>query len=301
MSVWSARRLLGVRLGVFHQYAPRVLARDVRIDSRFDAALLPSISLVTPSYNQAGFIGQTIDSVLGQAYPRLQYIVQDACSTDSTDRVLARYPDHSFARVVERDSGQADGINRGFSRSDGELMGWLNADDMLLPGALHAVGAFFHAHPHVDVVYGNRIVIDAEGNEIGAWILPGHDPEVLRLVDYVPQETLFWRRRIWGKVGACLDEGYNFALDWDLLLRFMAAGAQFAHLPVPLGAFRVHEKQKTSELIGITGFREMRSIRRRVVRSVADRCYLTTRHAWFLARHKVCDFRFRRRSSSDFI
>lgn len=297
----SARRLLGVRLGVFHQHAPRPLARRVVSDSRFEEALLPPISLVTPSYNQAPFIGQTIESVLGQAYPQLQYIVQDACSTDGTGRVLDGYAEHSFARVVERDGGQADGINRGFGRSNGEVMGWLNADDLLLPGALRAVGEYFHAHPHVDVLYGNRIVIDADGNEVGAWILPGHDPDVLRLIDYVPQETLFWRRRIWDKVGARLDDAYHFALDWDLILRFMAAGARFAHLPVPLGAFRVHESQKTSALIDKTGFREMRALRRRAVRGVSDRCYLTMRHAWFLARHKVCDFRFRRRSSSGLI
>jgi hypothetical protein len=123
--------------------------------------------------------------------------------------------------------------------------------------------AFFLAHPDVDVVYGHRININEHDQEIGRWIMPSHDDELLRWADYIPQETLFWRRRIWEKVGACVDESFQFALDWDLLLRFQDAGANFARLPRFLGAFRVHAAQKTQANMDGTGQAEMNRLRLR--------------------------------------
>ena len=111
---------------------------------------------------------------------------------------------------------------------------------MLLPGALHYVAGFFLDHPEVDVLYGHRVLIDEENREIGRWVLPAHDERTLRWADYVPQETLFWRRRVWEEVGACFDESYRFAVDWDFLLRLQRIGARFARVPRFLGAFRVH-------------------------------------------------------------
>ena len=102
-------------------------------------------------------------------------------------------------------------------------MAWINSDDFYLPGALAFVADYFAWHPDVDVLYGHRVLVDEQSREIGRWFLPKHDPEVLRLNDFVPQETLFWRRRIWDRVGG-IDPSYKFALDWDLLLRFQAAG-----------------------------------------------------------------------------
>jgi hypothetical protein len=153
-------------------------------------------------------------------------------------------------------------INRGFASTTGEIMGWLNSDDLLLPGALAHVARYFADHPEVDVVYGNRLMIDANDGQIGAWILPGHDDDALTLADFVPQETLFWRRRIWDAAGARIDEEFAYALDWDLLLRFRSAGARMAHLPRYLGAFRVHDEQKTSATVSI-GLAEMAQLRER--------------------------------------
>ena len=123
-------------------------------------------------------------------------------------------------------------------------MAWLNADDLLMPGTLRFVGEFFASHPEVDVIYGHRVLVDEEGKEIGRWILPPHDAETLRWIDYVPQETLFWRKSIWKKTGG-VNPRFHFALDWDLLLRFHHAGAQIVRLPYFLGCFRVHAAQKT--------------------------------------------------------
>ena len=163
------------------------------------------------------------------------------------------------------DTGQSQAINRGFRKTSGEIMCWLNSDDLLLPGTLEIVSKFFRENPSVDVVYGNRLQIDVNDQEIGRWILPGHDDGVLSWVDYIPQETLFWRRDIWEKIGGEIDESFSFAMDWDLLLRFRDSGATFAHIPRFLGAFRVHNKQKTIATINDVGQREMNRIRERAL------------------------------------
>jgi hypothetical protein len=115
----------------------------------------------------------------------------------------------------------------------------------------------------VDVVYGHRILIDENDQEIGRWILPTHDEDILNWADYVPQETMFWRRHIWEAAGGQVDESFQFALDWDLLLRFQEAGAQMVCLPRFLGAFRVYAAQKTNNWAEI-GEAEMARLRERV-------------------------------------
>jgi glycosyltransferase involved in cell wall biosynthesis len=196
--------------------------------------------------------------------------VQDGGSTDESLDVLRQFERRLTSWTSEPDQGQGDAVNRGFERTGGEIMGWLNSDDLLLPGALAAVAQYFVKHPDVDVLYGNRIMIDENDGQIGAWILPDHDDRALTLADYVPQETLFWRRRTWEAVGGSLDTNLRFAVDWDLLLRFRAAGARIAHLPRFLGAFRVHSQQKTLVDRKI-GRSECAELRRRVHgRSVSE-------------------------------
>jgi hypothetical protein len=141
-------------------------------------------------------------------------------------------------------------------------MAWLNSDDFYLPGALAFVAGFFARHPEVDVLYGNRVLVDEHSQEIGRWFLPAHDDEVLRLNDFVPQETLFWRRRLWDRVGG-VDPSLHFAVDWDLLLRFQAAGARIVHVPYFLACFRVHAAQKTSAQLKGIGQQEIDRLRER--------------------------------------
>jgi len=169
-----------------------------------------------------------------------------------------------LAHVESRpDDGQAHALNLGFARTSGSIMAYLNSDDLLLPGALAYVARYFQAHPQVDAVYGHRVLIDEEGAEIGRWILPPHRDEDLRYADYVPQETLFWRRRLWERVGGRMDESFQFAIDWDLLLRFLDVGARIVRLPRFLGAFRVHRDQKTTRQLASIGAMEMDRLRRR--------------------------------------
>ncbi len=233
-----------LQLGRLHQYAPRPL-RVERFPQVYDPVHeWPVIAMVIPSYQQGHFIERTLNSVLSQNYPALICTVQDGGSKDDTTTVLDRYADRLAPCVSARDQGQADAIVKGFVRIQGDVMAWLNADDMLMPGALDYVGRYFAEHPEVDVVYGHRVMIDAHDQEIGRWVMPEYDAHTIRWIDYVPQETLFWRRRIWEKAGG-VDPSFHFALDWDLLLRFRAAGATIRRLPYYLGCFRVHPNQKT--------------------------------------------------------
>src|SRR5882757_708099 len=288
-----ARLLAGVRLGRLRQYPARPVclpAPDRDMDP--DGAQLPSIALVTPSLNQHQYIGQAIRSVLDQAYGRLQYVVQDGGSTDGSERIAQRLAAGVCRVVVEADRGQADAINRGFERTDSEIMGWLNSDDLLAPGTLHRVGRYFHDHPSVDMIYGNRLIVDESGLEVGRWILPDHDTRLLSFVDYVPQESMFWRRRLWVRAGARLDVELQFVLDWDLILRFLRVGAIVRHVPDLYGIFRIHPAQKTQSRLDETGRAEMRRVRAdygglRI--APWSRAWIHARYLW---RHKAADRRY---------
>ena len=260
------RRRLQPQLGQFHQYSPIPLTFPTRYHKTTPAtqSSLPRVSIVTPSFNQGQFLERAIKSVLGQNYPKLEYIIQDGASTDSTRQILEKY--RLQLKHIEscQDAGQAQAINRGFRHATGDLMAWLNSDDLLAPGTVPYVINFFLKHPDIDVVYGHRIVINEREEEIGRWILPPHDDHVLLWADYIPQETIFWRRRIWEKAGGCIDESFHFALDWELLLRFREAGARFVRLPRFLAVFRVHEHQKTSQELEKQGYLEMSRLRERI-------------------------------------
>jgi hypothetical protein len=254
-------RPLAPRLGVLYQYPPRPLAvPSRRLRVRLPA---PRISVVTPSYHHARFLERTMRSVLDQQYPGLEYIVQDGASADGTAAILDRYRGVLSHCESRPDNGQAHAINLGFRHATGEILAYLNSDDLLLPGSLAYVANYFRRHPEVDVVYGHRVIVNEDDQEVGRWLLPPHEDEVLTWGDYVPQETLFWRRGIWERAGGGMDETFEFALDWDLLLRFQAAGARMVRVPRFLGAFRVHPTQKTSACIHDLGYREMQRLRRR--------------------------------------
>jgi glycosyltransferase involved in cell wall biosynthesis len=224
----------------FNQHTPRRIAYP-RHPAPPVTPPCPKIAIVTPSYNQVEYIGATIDSVLTQKYPDLLYHVQDGGSTDGAVSVLKQYRGLTWSS--EPDAGQADAINKGFQDVDCDLMGYLNSDDILLPSTLNRVANFFKAHPDIDIVYGHRIFINADGEEIGRVVYPPHDARALLFVGYVPQETMFWRKRVSDEIGM-FDPKFRYAMDWDFLLRAQAAGFRLARLPHFLGCFRVHKGQK---------------------------------------------------------
>lgn len=266
---WLENKILDgywMQIGILKHYEPRPLKWDPRVPRRrLPPGRLPRIGIVTPSFNQATFLGSTMTSVLRQDYPHLLYVVQDGGSTDGSVDVIKREATRLHHWESERDNGQADAIRKGFNHLAGQLapddlMAWFNSDDLLAPRALHAVANYFVKHPEVDVVYGHRIIIDDTDRDIGRWVMPRHDHAALEWIDYVPQESLFWRKRAWDRVGG-LDPTFQFALDWDLIARFQQAGMKLVRLPWFLGAFRVHAAQKTSQQIHTLGHEEMTRIR----------------------------------------
>ncbi len=286
----SWRRRLRPRLWTFKQY----MTRRLRVPKRYAAERLPpdppSIDIVTASYSQGRFIGATIDSVHAQHYPRLTYIVQDGVSTDGTLGVLRSYGERVYWRS-EPDAGQGDAINRAFADCDGEIMAYLNSDDTLLPGTLAYVARAFHERPDIDIVYGHRIYIDEDGFEVGRCVLPPHDSKALKWADFVPQETMFWRRRVWDEIGP-LDESFAFALDWDFLLRAEAAGFRLARLPRFLACFRVHEQQKSIGMMDL-GEQEMRQLRSRYLGTAPGQYEIRRALVPYLVRQLFCDWMYR--------
>jgi hypothetical protein len=240
------RELTRPRLGLLHHHHPVPLLVPTHYFTTDAPSPTPKISIVTPSYAQGHFLERTLYSVVAQNYPALEYVVQDGGSTDETVEILRRYERSLSGWVSEPDHGQGDAINRGFAKTSGEIMAYLNSDDLLLPGSLAYVAKYFATHPEVDLVYGHRAMIDEHDRQIGSWVMPPHDDEELALLDFVPQETMFWRRRAWEAAGGQIDPDLSFAVDWDLLLRLREHGARMVRLPRFLGAFRVHEEQKTA-------------------------------------------------------
>lgn len=250
-----------MRLGVLHQHPPRPFATPGP-PRKPVAPASPTISIVTPSYQQAPFLEASLKSVIDQNYPKLEYIVMDGGSQDGSAEIIRQHAPHLVYWQSQKDGGHSAALIDGFSRSTGEIMAWLNSDDLYLPGVLAYVADYFRKHPEVDAVYGHRVLINEVGHEVGRWFLPPHDGTMLLWSDYIPQETWFWRRRIYEKCGG-LDTTMRFSMDWDLLLRMQRAGAVFHRLPEFLGAFRVHEAQKSQAIINDVGAQDNALLRQR--------------------------------------
>ena len=246
------------RLWTAEQYSPRSLRINPKYLLQKAPDVPPLIAIVTPSLNQGGLIAATIDSVLSQNYPNLAYHIQDGGSNDETIAVLKSYG-NKIQWQSEPDAGQASAINLGFRKISGDIMAYLNSDDTLLPGTLSYVARTFDENPSLDFIYGHRIFVDIHGSEIGRCVLPSHDPEALKWADYIPQETMFWRKGVWQMVGP-MDESFQFALDWDFILRAQTRGFNFRRVPRFLGCFRVHDAQKTVSMQDV-GSDEMKRIR----------------------------------------
>ncbi len=295
IGVWLRRFRPRPKLGSLEHHEPMPLNLPRRYSKASPPADPPTVSIVTPSYKYGAFLERTIRSVLDQGYPALEYIVRDAGSEDGSREILERYAPRLTHWASEPDSGQANAINRGMAHATGEIMAYLNSDDLLLPGSLSYVASYLAKHPKVDVVYGHRVLIDEDDMEIGRWVLPSHDDGLLDWVDFVPQETLFWRRGIWEAVGGQMDEEFRFALDWDLLLRFRDAGAKIVRMPRFLGAFRVHAAQKTSAQVEELGEGEMARLRSRVLGREPERAEILRAMRGYLKRHIVLHKLYRAR------
>lgn len=210
----------------------------------------PRISIVTPSFNQAHFIQRTIDSVLAQTGEfDLDYRVIDGCSTDGTIEVLQSYGSR-LRWVSEPDRGQVDAINKGLRTADGDIVGWLNSDDVLLPGALAKVADVFRRRPDIEWLHGRCRIIDEHDHEVRRWVSAykhyrsqRHSLENFLTENYVSQMTVFWRRAIQDEIGY-LDPAIRYAFDYDLILRLAHRSAP-AYIEDPIACFRWYAASKS--------------------------------------------------------
>ena len=205
----------------------------------------PVVSVVTPSLNQAEFLPWAIESVLSQPYNPLEYWVMDGGSQDGTLEILRAYG-KNLHWVSEPDAGQADAVNRGWQRSRGEILGWVNADDGLLPMAVPEVVKAFAAHPDAAVVYGRCLVVNRAGEPVGEYpVAPFSLARLLEEVDnFIPQPAVFVRRSAAEAVG-WLRTDLHYVMDYDFWLRLATAGYKFIYLPKTLAFLRLHEGSKT--------------------------------------------------------
>ena len=187
---------------------------------------LPLVSIVTPSFNQARFLEETLRSILDQDYPRFECIVVDGGSTDGSQEIIQRHAPRLAHWVSEADLGQADAINKGFALAHVEVFAWLNSDDTYNPGALSEAVEYLTAHPEIGMVYGNAYYIDSEGQRIGRYPARSTDYRGLRRgVNNITQQAMFFRSNLWRMVGP-LDPSFYYAMDYDLWVKIGRASCR---------------------------------------------------------------------------
>lgn len=213
------------------------------------------VTIVTPSYNQAQFIGETIRSVLAQDYPYIEYLIIDGGSTDGSVEIIQTEVSGVLSRnfrefsrqiwwVSEKDQGQTDAINKGFARAQGEILAWINSDDTYLPHAISEAVAFLKSHPEAGMVYGDANLIDDQGQVLGKF--PARQTNYARLRKgyvHIPQQAAFFRADLWRQVGP-LDPTFYFAMDYDLWVRISRQSPILYH-PRLWANFRLHSRGKS--------------------------------------------------------
>jgi glycosyltransferase involved in cell wall biosynthesis len=207
----------------------------------------PKISIVTVSYNQGQFIEDNIVSVINQDYPNVEHIIIDAGSTDGTLDILKNYDSYEHINwISEPDEGQSDGLNKGFRKANGDIIGWFNSDDRVPPGALREVANFFMEHPNEIAVVGDQRIIDDQGDE--KKVIKSREYTFDYLLNHakgITQNSTFFKRSVFQEIGY-LDEDIEYAMDRDLFIR-IARQKKMPYIQEILGEFRIQENSKTSD------------------------------------------------------
>jgi len=207
---------------------------------------LPLVSIVTPSYNQAGFLEETVLSVLNQDYPRIEYIVVDGASTDGSVDVIRKYEDRLAYWVSEPDEGQADAVNKGWQRASGEILGWINSDDVYAPGAVERAVSTLAANPAVGFVYGDAQVVDAGGGHV-ADTRESQPFDFEKLITFCLspcQPTVFFRHSLFEAIGL-LDISLQMSMDTDYWIR-LGRVTRGLNIPHTMAYMRTHSEAKTT-------------------------------------------------------
>lgn len=209
----------------------------------------PKISIITPSFNQGKFIKETIDSVLSQNYPNLEYIIVDGGSTDDTVKILKSYG-KKVKWISEKDKGQADAINKGLKRINGEIIAFINSDDYYLPGTFNKVVKFFQNNPSRKMVSGDYDIVNEFGKPIQSFVRlyksffkNFESLTILSILNYINQPSTFWKREIYKKIGF-FDEELIYTMDYDYWMRTLKSGFKIGFINEKLSAFRIHTGSK---------------------------------------------------------
>src|ERR1035437_616507 len=222
---------------------------------------LPKITVVTPSFNQAQFLEQTILSVIGQGYPNLEYIIMDGGSNDGSADIIKSYEHHLTYWQSQKDNGQGAAINEGFARSTGDILCWLNSDDMYMPGTLLRIGKMYKEITEPTIIFGNCLHFNEHNSKTrGSDVQEAQKTLNLELCDYIIQPSSFWNRIVWEKNGK-LNESFHYTFDWEWFIRAGRSGIRFSPVKEYLSLYRIHEAHKSGtggdkrslELAGIYG------------------------------------------------
>jgi glycosyltransferase involved in cell wall biosynthesis len=217
---------------------------------------LPRISVVVPSLNQARYLELALRSILDQGYPELELIVIDGGSEDGSTEIIRKYEQHMKFWCSEPDGGQTQGIIKGFSHATGEILCFLNSDDLFEPGVLREVGEYFYTHPGVDAVYGNALWVDAEGNALQLKKeIPFNRFIWLYTYNYIPGMSMFWRRELYDRAGG-LNPKFQLAFDSDLWIRFSDHG-RIKHVARQWSRIRFYPEQKNRRLRAQSDYEDM--------------------------------------------
>ncbi len=253
---------------------------------------LPLITIVTPSFNQSPYLEKTILSVLDQDYPKLEYIIVDGGSSDGSQEIIQKYQDRLFWWVSENDEGMYDALNKGFAKGSGDIMCWLNADDVLFPNALFTVAELFSVNKSIEWLTGVPVFMDKSGRILGTSSLRKWSRLSFAEYDYffIQQEATFWKRSLWEKSGAYIDTKYRLAGDFELWARFFRYADVYSAQTL-LGCFRYRPGEQLSSLRQEAYHREMMGIIQSIKLPTADKKRLRLIH--FLQKIvKVLPFQF---------
>lgn len=224
----------------------KVVAKDAEflLEPPRTTELTPRISIITPSFGQADFLEETILSVINQQYPNLEYIIIDGGSTDGSVDIIRRYEKHLAYWISERDRGQVHAINKGLEKVTGDVVAFLNSDDVFLPGALSAMAGHFSRNPDCTWVCGNTVFFGVGHNtELVQTVVPKSAAHCLSWSYKAPQPGMFWERELLQEFQ--FHERWNYVFDHDLYVRLLLAGHRCEYLPIPIAGYRLHSASKT--------------------------------------------------------